>query len=265
MRLISPIPRILLCALALLVGSTAHGQGFDPNKQIGSNDPHLNDGMVFALPTGEQMLYLTIVTHDDVQPNTRDAQVLAWFDQDPRLNKLKKQCHYNHYWHSHPHYAEPQGKGGMGRSFGIGYPCVAITRPNGEVLASAYYLNADGKRGKLPDKSSVLADMFWRKLDGQLTPESFQSHSSSPGNSTAAAASDCNPNNPDCRPNTPQPNSPTVPEQVDDSNPLLEAAKYFGTAMVILFAAVIVVLIILFQRDRQTAQRPAPKATAFFD
>lgn len=240
----------LLCALVLASG-TAQAQ-FDPNKQIGSHDPHNNEGMVFALPTGEQALYLTIVTHDQVDPNTRDAQVLAWFDQDPRLNKLKKQCNYNHYWHTNAHYAEPQGKGGMGRCFGIGYPCVAITKANGELLASAYYLNADGKRGKLPNSSSDLADLLWRNLDEKLQAESFVSHSSPPAN----AVTQCRPDQPCYPPNqTPGPNGPVLPE-VDTPYAIGPYLKELAPIAVI--GVVVLVLLVYFKS--QQAATPEPSA-----
>ncbi len=241
--------RLLFLLAAILPCQTAAAQ-FNPNAKIGSNDPHLNDGMVFSLPTGENTLYLTIVTHDVVEPNTRDAQVLAWFDQDPRLNKLKKQCNFNHYWHSNGHYAVAQGKGGMGRCYGIGYPCVAITKANGEIIANAYYLNKDGKRGYLPDTSGALADYLWQKLDAQLKAPDFKSYSSSPGNMVGAVApaSDCRPDDPDCNPNqVPGPNTPALPETPPNDSFMPYVKEYAPAGIVMAIMAAV----LLFLKNRQ--------------
>jgi hypothetical protein len=254
--------RILLYLLAALLPCQVAAAQFDPNAQIGANDPHHNDGMVFELPKGKETLYLTIVTHDDVQPATRDAQVLAWFDSDPRLNKLKKQCHFNHYWHSHPHYAEAQGKGGMGRCYGMGYPVLAVCKRDGQVLASAYYLNADGKRGMLPDRSSDLADLLWQRLDKELPSQQFVSHSSSPATSIGAGAIEqCRPDQP-CIPNTPGPNVPALPEVVDPDFDVADLVK-----KVVPIAAVLLLCggaFVLFLRDRQAKAQTVPNSGSSF-
>jgi hypothetical protein len=50
---------------------------------------------VIDLPNDGQAWHTTVVTHE--QPRPQERQLLAWFDREPELIRLKRQTHFHHY------------------------------------------------------------------------------------------------------------------------------------------------------------------------
>lgn len=85
----------------------------------------IND-RVIDLPEDGGKWYTTVLTNK--QPTPRKAQVLAWFDRDPSLIKLKAQTHWHHYTPASAVY------GNLARAATNGTPCVMVQDASGKVV-----------------------------------------------------------------------------------------------------------------------------------
>lgn len=154
--------------LLLAVPALAFGQADVRDKVVDGNSSvsRYNSGRMADLPTAEaDKLYMTLVTADNWQADSRQRQVAGWFHSDPRLVRYKAQMRFNWYTLSNPLYVSR-----LKRSVGANVPIVTIQRPNGDVLMNVTGLS-------MPRTGGELADMIADSLESHFAAPRFEGQS----------------------------------------------------------------------------------------
>lgn len=256
----------LLClgVLCALCGETwaqqrsTYGQYYQPPAAVNRLDQKVdghtqyNIGRSSEPPTAEaEKLFLTIITSDAWQSNERERQIVSWFNNDPRLVKLRGNTRWNWYTVSNPHY-----KDRLRYKYGEGVPIVNVSRPDGEAVLHVTALS-------MPRTSGELADMADDAINAKYAAPSSGRNSSGAGGSPwqSPIVEDC-PNCPDDKP--PSPDGGPVLEPIDEVLPpagggwlpvLAVFAAIFGF-LFILGSIAVVAVVALWPRNKRTQLVP---------
>ncbi|MDQ3288934.1 MAG: hypothetical protein M3Q42_11890 [Pseudomonadota bacterium] len=88
-----------------------------------------NSDRVTDLPTGEQELYFSLTVGDNWLSDNMQSTLVSWFENDPRIVRVREQTHFNSYTPSNPHFRDQ-----LRNSYGDAVPMVTLQDHTGALL-----------------------------------------------------------------------------------------------------------------------------------
>jgi len=206
--------RVMLLCLALFTFHfslfTLPAAAADPLAQkVSGSGPVYNSGRQLYLPQGaDRKLYATLTLADDWENDPKQAEAASWIQRDPRIANVLRQCNYNFYTLSNPHFRDR-----LAVKYGTAVPIFTIQRPSGQLL-----LNVTAVRW--PKTSGELADYIDEALEDLYAAPEFQRAADYQTPIERESEGECPPDQP-CplpspRPPLDGPDGPIMPDYVPD-------------------------------------------------
>ena len=220
-------PMSLILIVAVICGLSSFVEAAVPASSLDrkvSGKLAYNVGREVDVPQhAETKPYLTLVVHDDWRNRQRDLQLVQWFEQHPRLRKIRSLCYWDFTTQSDPGY-----RSSLHHAMGDGAPGVCLQYggranqpPLGKIALKATAGFA-GAPGLLPGNPDELADALWSALDVMFAAPQFAGQQTFTPIIDDPTAEQCP--GPDCRPRPVQP-LPNVQPSIPDVMPVSPAGK----------------------------------------